>query len=117
MYLGTSDERRDLLPQEACSAWGSRFGRAIASLAVILLVVALAAVAVLLGLVEKIGWVANYLFPVVALSGVFVGVSALVVRGLASSMSGVTRSTSLLFSYWVRISRGARPRLGSGGTT
>jgi len=114
MYLCTSDERRDLLPREARLAWGSWFGRTIASLAVILLVVALAAVAILLGLVETNGWVANYLFPVVAVSGVLVGVFVLVARGLASSMSGVTRPASLLFSYWGRISRGTRTGLGGG---
>jgi hypothetical protein len=71
MYLGTSDERRDLLRREARGRRQARPGRArIATLAgVVFLVMVLAAV-VVVGPGRAIGWVGDYLIPV----GLVVGV-------------------------------------------
>ncbi len=76
MYLGTSDERRDLLRQEARSRRQARPGRArIATLVAVVLVIVLAAVVV--GPGRAIGWVVDYLIPVGVVTGVIIACLAL----------------------------------------
>ena len=75
MYLGTSDQRRDLLRQEA------RNRRPLVALsemlAVVLVIVGVLAAAIV-GPGEAIGWVVTYLIPTLVILGVVVGTIFLV---------------------------------------
>jgi protein-S-isoprenylcysteine O-methyltransferase Ste14 len=77
MYLGTSDDRRDLLRQQAVGRRQARPGRAsVATLAaVVFLVLVLAAVVV--GPGRAIDWLVNYLIPVGVITGVIIASFAL----------------------------------------
>jgi protein-S-isoprenylcysteine O-methyltransferase Ste14 len=79
MYLGTSDERRDLLRREARSRRQARPNRAriatLAALAVLVLVLA----AVVVGPGKAIDWLVNYLIPVGVITGVMIASLALLV--------------------------------------
>ena len=79
MYLGTSDERRDLLRQETPNSRVARWGRTIARVAVILSVVILTAM-VVLGPGATMDWVGTYLVPVAAILTVGLCVLVLLVR-------------------------------------
>jgi hypothetical protein len=73
---GTSDERRDPLPQEARNRRLARLGRiGIATLAALVLVLVLATVVA--GPGRAIDWLGNYLIPVLIVLGVIVGVFGL----------------------------------------
>ncbi len=74
MYLGTSDERRDLLRQEARNR---RPHLALYTMLVVVLVVVLAATVV--GPGRVIDWLVNYLIPVVVILGLVIAALALLV--------------------------------------
>ncbi len=76
--LGMFNEREDLLEQVARKSRVARWGRAIARVAFILLVVGILAV-ITVGPGRAIDWVGSYLIPVAVITGVVIASLALLV--------------------------------------